>query len=275
MVSVMLCAYNAEAVIASAIDSVLAQTYRNFEFIIVDDGSTDGTRQVIRRYQDSRIKLVACKHDYIRSLNTGLRKCTGKYIARIDADDMMVPHRLAAQVDVMESDPDIAVCCSWGTTFGETEKMIGHHVRGYIDNAYFWLLTGNYLMHPSAMIQRDFLRMNRIYYKNYPFAEDYKLWTDIARKGGKIYVLPEELLKYRVSREQVSFKHHDKQSATRVRIQQEVVEQLLEQLEHAEKRRLRHLYATMLRLNLANLLQGDEILFMMYKLLRRTRFFVQ
>ena len=73
----MLCAYNAGTVIGSAIESVLEQTYRDFEFIIVDDGSSDNTRVIVQSYQDSRIKLVTCEHNYIRSLNVGLRKCRG------------------------------------------------------------------------------------------------------------------------------------------------------------------------------------------------------
>ena len=274
-VSVMLCAYNAESVISSAIESVLGQTYRDFEFIIVDDGSTDNTRQVVKSFQDSRIKLISCRHDYIRSLNMGLRKCSGKYIARIDADDMMMPKRLDTQVGLMEAKTDIAVCCSWGTTFGETETKIGHRVNGYIDNAYFWFMTGNYLMHPSSMLRFEFLKANRIFYKNYPYAEDYKLWTDITLKGGKIYVIPEELLKYRVSKQQVSFKHHEEQATSRLRIQQEVVEHLLDQIEHTEKRHLKNVYKTMQYLNQASLIQGDEIIYIMYKLLRRTNFFVK
>ena len=274
-VSVMLCAYNAESVISSAIESVLEQTYRDFEFIIVDDGSTDNTRQVVKGFQDSRIKLISCRHDYIRSLNMGLRKCSGKYIARIDADDMMMPQRLETQVGLMETDPEVAVCCSWGTTFGDVEKMIGHHVREYIDNAYFWLLTGNYLMHPSAMLRREFMKANRIYYKNYPYAEDYKLWTDITQKGGKIYVIPKELLKYRISNSQVSFRHHEQQAATRLRIQQEVLEHLLPEVDHPRKKDLHHVYRVMMSLNQANLLQGDEIIYIMYKLLRRTKSFAK
>ncbi len=274
-VSVLLCAYNAEAVIRTAIESVLAQTFRDFEFIIIDDGSTDNTRLIVQGYQDSRIKLVACKHNYIHSLNVGLRKCHGTYIARLDADDMMMPERLATQLEVMDADAQIAVCCSWGVTFGDVEKMIGHHVREYVDNAYFWLLTGNYLMHPSAMLRREFLKANRIYYKDYPYAEDYKLWTDITMKGGKIYVIPKELLKYRVSSSQVSFRHHEQQVATRLRIQQEVLEHLLSELKHPQQRELRHVYRTMMKLNDAELLQGDEIIYIMYKLLRRTKAFVK
>lgn len=78
-VSILLCAYNAEAYIADAIESTLAQTFRDFEFIIVDDGSSDNTLDIIRRYEDERIKVIEREHDYIDSLNIGIRHCHGKF----------------------------------------------------------------------------------------------------------------------------------------------------------------------------------------------------
>lgn len=131
-ITILLCAYNAEAYIAEAIGSTLAQTYRDFELIIVDDGSTDGTLGIIRSYEDERIKVIEGGHDYVGSLNLGLKHCHGEYIARMDADDIMEPTRIATQMAVMDAQPDIAVCTTWANAFGEVEKTIGNYVQGEV-----------------------------------------------------------------------------------------------------------------------------------------------
>lgn len=274
LISVMLCAYNAESYIYDAIESVLAQSYKHFEFIIVDDGSTDNTVQQIQRFSDKRIKLIQCRHDYIASLNRGLRACRGDYIARMDADDMMNPDRLSKQLEVMQNHPHLAACFSWATTFGLAEETIGHHVKGEVKHAFFWLLTGNYVIHPTAMVRTEFLRKNRIRYKRYQYAEDYKLWSDITAAEGQIFVISEPLIKYRVSRSQVSYVHHATQSATRLTIQQEILEELLSRLQYPQKSQLIRLYHNLQKLNQAEIIQGDEIIVLMYKLLRRTKYFV-
>ena len=274
VISVMMCAYNAEAYIHDAITSVLEQSFKDFEFIIVDDGSTDNTIQIIRSFSDKRLRVIRCQHDYIASLNKGLRACCGDYIARIDADDMMMPHRLKTQLEVMRKNPQLAASFSWGTTFGLTEETIGNHTKGLIEHAFFWLLTGNYLIHPTAMLRTGFLRQNRIHYKRYPYAEDYKLWCDITRLGGQIYMIPEPLMKYRMSHTQVSYVHHASQSKTRLWIQQEILEELLSRLHHPQQSPLQRIYHILLKINQAGLIQGDETIIFMYKLLRRTQYFV-
>lgn len=274
VVSVMMCAYNAETYIHEAIQSVLAQTYRNFEFIIVDDGSTDRTPDIIRTFDDPRIRVIRCRHDYIHSLNVGMKACQGEFVARTDADDLMLPNRLKTQLSFMRAHADIAVSFSWGQTIGAVEDRIGHCAKGRMDNAFFWLLTGNFLMHPSAMLRRDFFVQHRLRYRRYAYAEDYKLWTDITRLGGNIYIIPQPLFQYRISSSQVSCQYHEEQRVTRLRIQQEVLEELLHRMQHPIRPQLIRYYRLLLKLNEANLLQGDEIIVQMYKILRRTKCFV-
>ena len=273
-VSVMMCVYNAEAYIREAIDSTLAQTYTDFELVIVDDGSTDGTPDVIRSYTDSRIRFLQERHDYIASLNAGMRACMGEFIARMDADDRMMPERLSEQIKIMQKYRDIAVCFSWANTFGMAEGKYGYGAKGRVKNALFWLLTGNFLTHPSAMFRKTFFKEHRIRYKRYPYAEDYKLWTDISRLGGQFYVIPKPLIMYRISRSQVSHTHNGEQNATRLLIQQEVIETLLQRLGQPQRKLLTRLYQQALRLNQASIIQGDEIVVLMYKLFRRIKDFV-
>lgn len=272
-VSVMLCAYNAEKYIHETIESVLNQTYTNFEFIIIDDGSTDNTVDTIKRYRDKRIRIFRGRHNYIHSLNLGMRNCRGEYIARIDADDRMKPERLEKQIQIMKDHPDIAACFSWAEKFGASDGIHGFNVKGKVKNSYFWLLTGNFLTHPTVMLRKSFMKEHHLYYKNYPYAEDYKLWTDIARIGDNIYVIPEPLTEYRISTTQVSYIHNEEQKNTRLIIEQEVLEELLHRIEHPQKQALIRLYNQMLRLNEGELVEGKEVIVLLYKLLHRTNLF--
>jgi glycosyltransferase involved in cell wall biosynthesis len=271
-VSVMMCAYNAEQYLREAIDSVLQQTFTDFEFVIVDDGSTDNTFKIIQDYKDQRIRLIRGKHDYIRSLNLGMRHCRADMVARMDADDRMMPNRLEKQLAVMRDNPDLAACFSWAEKFGAVEGIHGFGVRNRVDNAFFWLLTGNYLTHPTAMLRKSFLKEYRMYYKHYPYAEDYKLWTDITRHGGNIYVIPEPLIQYRVGNSQVSYQHNAEQNETKLLIQQEIIEELLHRMEHPSKKALSRLYQQTLLLNQDGTIQGNEIVVLMFKLFQRTFF---
>ncbi len=113
-------AYNVEKYIAESINSILRQSFRDFELIIVNDGSTDRTQSVIDSFDDKRlIKIVNPRHDFIESLNTGMATAKGKYVARMDADDIMHVDRLRIQHALMEENPEITVCTSWLTPFGE------------------------------------------------------------------------------------------------------------------------------------------------------------
>ena len=111
--------YNTERYIREAIDSILCQSFTDFECIVVDDGSTDNTRDIIRSFDDRRIVLIENKHDFIGSLNLGLDTARGRYIARMDADDIMHPDRLKIQHTIMETEPSITVCSTWMRQFGE------------------------------------------------------------------------------------------------------------------------------------------------------------
>lgn len=200
-ISVVMTAYNAATHIAEAIESVLNQSFDGFELIIVDDGSTDNTNLIVRSYSDRRIKLIKNTHDYIRSLNSGMQAAKGKYVARMDADDIMHIDRLKIQYAIMEDEPDIAVCSSWMSLFGEDVKdgIVPQSICGIIEHPLLLFLKGNFISHPTTMLRCDFLRKHSLQYKNSDCAEDYKLWIEIAKRGGLFYVEPQPLLYKRVS----------------------------------------------------------------------------
>jgi glycosyltransferase involved in cell wall biosynthesis len=222
--------YNAEEYVAEAIESVLKQSFPDFEFIIVDDGSTDKTLSIIRSYEDERIKLIENNHDFIGSLNIGLTSATGKYIVRMDADDIMHTDRLKIQYAIMEEEPTVAVCSSWMTPFGKDipKDSIAQTAFGMLENPLLLMLKGNMIFHPTVMMRTSFLRTYNLQYENYECAEDYKLWTETAKKGGVFYVESQPLLFYRISNQQVSTQKKDRQENTSMRIRKEVLDYLLE-----------------------------------------------
>lgn len=266
-VSVLLCSYNASLFIRDAIDSVLYQSYADFELVVVDDGSTDNTLEIINEYNDPRIRLIPSNHDYIASLNKGLKECKGKYIVRMDADDIMEPDRISIQVRIMETHSEIAVCASWAKTFDIRENIIGNSVQGVIKDIDVRFLLGNFLIHPTTIIRHAFLEKYNIRYKKYLYAEDFKLWTDIALKGGGFYVVSLPLLRYRTNSMQLTKKHWEEQNASRIRIQQEIIERKIKEIHPKYKQLVNKLYRLLLTIHRDSLLSSDSILSVIYYIL--------
>lgn len=203
--SVLLPIYNGEHYLEQCLNSILNQTQDDFEVIIVDDGSTDESISSVLRYSDERITLLANEHDFVSSLNSALSYCAGKYIIRVDVDDYSYRNRLQEQITFLESNPDITICASYMEKM-DSGTLMANQISGYIKNFLEILLLGNPIAHPTVAIRKDFLYRNNLVYKhNFPFAEDYQLWVDIAKCGGSGYILPIPLVQYRISETQVSF----------------------------------------------------------------------
>ena len=215
-ISVVMAVYNTENTIAEAIESILNQSFSDFEFIIVNDGSTDNTRSVVCSYNDKRIRLIDNTHDYIQSLNTGMKASTGKYIARMDADDICHIDRLKIQHTIMEAFPEITVCCSWMNIFGENvpEITVKQPYAGIVEHPLVHLLTGDFVINPTAMIKSSFLKEHNLLYEDYTYAEDYKFWIEAARMDAVFYVESQPLIYRRVSDSQVTNKYRDIQKET-------------------------------------------------------------
>lgn len=234
-ISVVMSTYNAESYVAEAIESVLNQSFDDFEFIIVDDGSEDNTLSIIRSYADARIKLIENKHDYIGSLNLGLKTAIGKYIARMDADDRMHTDRLKVQHRLMEQHTEIDVLGSWIEVFGDnTRSHVVGTLYGFIQDPLFKLLRGNILFHPTTMIRKSFWEAHSLHYESYAHAEDYKLWVDAAIQGACFYIEPQTLNYYRVSDRQVTQKCRLKQEETSRIIRSLVAQELIRRDEEFE-----------------------------------------
>lgn len=207
MVSVLMTSYNHEKYVAEAIESVLAQTYTDFEFLIADDGSVDGTQEQIKLISDERISYFEFKtntdfhtYDLLRE------KARGKYIAGIGSDDVWRSDKLEKQVAFLEKNPQIAVCFSWIETIDENSEVID---KKYSKNADFnrgnqkasqWfgdLFFGKEsLPAPAFMMRTELFQKYRGFHFKYRQIQDYELWLRILLNH-EIYIIPEKLLFYR------------------------------------------------------------------------------
>ena len=202
-VSVILPAYNCEKFIGKAIQSVLQQTFTDFELIIINDGSTDNTESIIHAYTDPRIVYLKNSENkgLIYSLNSAISLAKGKYIARMDADDICLPERLARQKTFLDRHEDVVVVASTIDFINDNEEKTGNWdldrqtiTPEQIKKA---MLKQNCIAHPTVMMRSEIIK--QLKYKEYQKSiEDYDLWLRLLNRGFKIAKLDEPLLLYRV-----------------------------------------------------------------------------
>lgn len=219
-ISVVMPVFNAGKYINEAIESMLIQTFENFELIIVNDCSSDGTGNILNLLKDRRIAIInnLVHEGNFKSRNKGLEISRGKYICVMDADDISMPERLEKQYHFMEENGQYAVIGTDMVVFGENIKYSRQKLRNPEDIKVH-LLQNTTCAHPSLMIRRDFLQQNNIRYnEDYYYAADYNLLVEISRTGN-ITNLPKFLLHYRRHPEQISFAKYREQSMYRDRIQ--------------------------------------------------------
>ena len=218
-------AYNTKDFISEAIESVLNQSFTDFEFIIVNDGSIDSTRSKICSYNDKRIHLIDNDHDYIHALNTGLKAATGKYLARMDADDICHIDRFKIQHAIMEAFPEITVCCSWVNFFGKkVPSMTCRQNSGIVEYPLVQLLPADFIFNPSTLTRTSFLKEHNLLYEEYTYAEDYKFWVEAAKLGAVFYLESQPLVYKRVDDSQVTIKHRGIQIQTSTKIKREILD---------------------------------------------------
>lgn len=198
LVSVLMPVYNAEKYLAAAIGSVLAQTYGDFELLICDDASTDGSLDVVRSFDDARITVFSNDENLgnAATRNRLTERAAGQYIAVLDADDTAEPDRLAKQVDFLEKHPDIGLCGSWVNIiahYGERKgglKNLTHPKELRIN-----LLFSVPFIHSSVMARADLMRANP-YDPEFRQSQDYELWCRLADLTS-LANIPEYLANYR------------------------------------------------------------------------------
>ncbi|MDY0281978.1 MAG: glycosyltransferase [Salinivirgaceae bacterium] len=225
-VSVLMAVYNGSRWLGEAIESVLGQTFTDFEFIIVNDGSTDDSLNIIQKYanQDSRIVLVSKENTGVAdSANCGLHLANGKLVARMDADDICKPYRLHKQVAFLKAHPEVALVSGAmeyidenGAVFGRTypitsQAAIRHRI----------LQHSNVIVQPAVTMRRDTAIDCGGYCSGLTMGEDAHLWLKMIRKGYLLAVLPEPVIAYRVRGMSLT---SQKKSAMQERLTSEIFE---------------------------------------------------
>lgn len=219
LVTVLMSVYNEKTdYLYCAINSILLQSYKNFEFIIVDDGCDEYTKKKLMEISmsDNRIRIITNEKNMglTKSLNKGISEASGKYIARMDSDDISMPKRIEKEIKYMEAHSEVAVVGSEVRGVHSNRKL---RLMRYSNNPEIMRTRLIYcnpgVCHPTAMIRRSFLNQNRLTYdENYTKAQDYALWSDIIYKNGKIHKLSDKLVAYRIHPGQASIKNNKTQA---------------------------------------------------------------
>jgi len=200
MLSVIMPAYNAELYIDDAIVSILSQTLQDFEFLIIDDGSSDSTLNIIQSYADKDKRIKFWKRDnrgIVYTLNELVALSSGEYIARMDADDISHPDRLEKQLSEMRKNPQCVILGSWIELIGD-KNGIWHYRKTHEETVGLSFFGRACLSHPSLMLKKGLLEKIK-YRPEYEYIEDLDfLLNAINSELGEIYALPEVLLDYRV-----------------------------------------------------------------------------
>lgn len=219
LVSIITSVYNCEKYLPDMVESVISQTYQNWEMIIIDDASTDNTWKILSQYNDSRIKKIQNRENkgLTVNLNKALELATGKYVARIDGDDVAYPRRFEKQVLFMEENPDVVLAGCWMRGFGNQNFFL-QRMEGAEETRIDFLFDTP-VFHPALIMRKAILDQYAIKYdENFKCAQDYNLEYRLS-KYGQIRNIPEILMKYR---------YHDKQIS---------VEKITEQQKYADKTR--------------------------------------
>lgn len=226
-VTVLMSVFNGERYLKEAIDSILNQTFTDFEFLIINDSSTDKSRDIITQYDDSRIILVDNETNLglTKSLNKGIDLTRGEYIARMDSDDISLPDRLAKQVKFMDANPDIGVCGTWIQSIGlDNEKVISFPTDPAAIHCA--LIFQNPLIHPSVLVNNKLLKSHNLNYnQNFLKAQDYELWTRCCQFF-HLANLNEVLLQYRYHTGQITSKNRVEQQGYAELARKQLLERL-------------------------------------------------
>ena len=216
LVSVVMPVYNGEPFLVEAVESILAQSLQDFEFIIIDDGSTDRTPSILEHYRQSDQRVLILTHSknqgIVAALNLGLDNARGKYLARMDADDISLPLRLEQQVDFLEANPEIGLLGCGLRVIDREGNAIGSLHYPQDDLSIRWTsLFESPFAHPAIVARSDLIRKNGLRYDPYfERVEDYPLWLEMLKYtcGAN---LPEELLLYRLHTQGITIRHNQRE----------------------------------------------------------------
>lgn len=241
-VSIVLPTYNAGTFLRETMETILAQTYEDFEFLILDSASTDDTIEIIKSFDDARITLTelpfVCEAPIKRNL--GFSQAQGDYIMMMDADDLNMPDRLEKQVAFLDAHPDIHVLGSQYITFedGQEDMLVPVPAKDGIIKAHFLRATGSGIHSPTVLMRRDFLLEHSIFFRVVRAGEGQIFWNDWMMAGARFANIQEPLVRYR--RHGASHVHSRREAyrGARTEIREELLTLFFPHLTRAEARKL-------------------------------------
>lgn len=269
LVSVVMGCYNSEKYIRESIDSILSQTIHDIEFIIIDDCSKDDTVSIIQSYKDKRIRLILNKENrgLGYNLNYGLKISNGKYIARMDADDISLPNRFEEQIKYLEKNREVVCVGTWSKKIGEINiftKLFSPYIKTKCDYEMLkaLVLFGTPMMHPSVMFNGDIIRKEHINYDpEYRKAQDYELWSRIIWQY-RLANIPKVLLHYRYSQDQASNKNRSEQVSLSNNIYKRLLKLVLKREPRQHELEIHKMIATRSQLNKEEI--QDSVVWLLY-----------
>jgi glycosyltransferase involved in cell wall biosynthesis len=252
-ITVLMPVYNGAKYLSAAIISILNQNFIDFEFLIINDGSTDETVNIIKSYQDKRINFInnQANSGLVTVLNQGLLAAQGKYIARMDADDISLPDRLKLQFEFMENNPEVGVCGTWvKNIYDDSKKITAKYHAKHNDIAANLLFNASFA-HPTIMFRKELVVQGQLKYnENYRHSEDYELWTRLVGKT-KLNNLPKFLLLYRKHQASICSEESDTQKSQALALQLELFRQL--GIEPTDKEKKNHQAICQFKINSSSL----------------------
>lgn len=239
-VSIVMSVYNSENYLKEAIDSILNQTYNNYEFIIIDDASTDSSLDIVKSYNDKRIVLIINEVNIglAASLNKGIGMAKGKYIARMDSDDISKNYRIYEQVKYLETHQDVLCYGSWARYFGDNmprSLRLKHSLHLYDtfrvplkhEDIKASLIFWTPFVHPTVMFNTQLLKKyNLLYNPSYRKAQDYELWSRLCFVG-KCANTSKQLLNYRLTSGSAGAKSHIEQQNARKTVVKNIIRKII------------------------------------------------
>jgi len=272
IVTVLLPVYNAERYIALAVESILKQSFRDFELLIINDGSTDNSLEIIRSFKDERIRLVTNESNQklIATLNKGIQLARGKYIARMDADDISLPERLQKQVDFMESHPEVGVCGAWFEPLELPGKAVKYPERD--ENIRIMMLYQTPFCHPVVMLRKEVLAQQNIFFSpDFIHGEDYEMWVRLSSVT-QFANIPEVLLRYRSHESSVSASYPSIQKAKTYAVVRMVFEKTGLNVSDSEIELFRDIVHAKFKVDKDFIQQGETLLLKLLEANKRTHY---
>ena len=221
-VSIIMPVYNAEKYVAQAVESVLKQSFSDFEFLIFDDGCTDKSIEIIQQFKDKRIQIFSDGKNsgIVKRLNFLIKKSTGQYIARMDADDIWYPEKLEKQILFLSNHHNVMMVACFAEFIDENNLKAKINFKQYylFKDIKKHLPNHNFIIHSSVVFKKNVFNIIGLYRDKYLHAEDYDMWLRFLKQNIPFSILNKTLIKYRFSNQSINHKYSKEQNKNVIKL---------------------------------------------------------